>query len=739
MTFGILSDWPGTSAYHKDILRGIEDYGRSAGINILTFAVGPFASELPLERGRRMLYEVLRGHACDGLIVYTASVGAIVGADLLFRELNKVSRCPKISLSVPHEGCPSVVIDNRSGFVALCRHLIHEHGYRDILFLSGEKENYDSERRLAILREVAAESGLKIDEDRIWYGDFSARSGSDAFRYFVDEKGLKPQAIICANDYLAIGAWEEAKKHGLLLPWDMAITGFDNIVIGRNFEIPFTTVDQPFYQQGHTAARLLHDAINGRSIPVLTELPSKLVLRESCGCLGQDLYMDTSAPPEATSEFLQRHRRLLDDAFQRFLDDKPGDPLIRAWQVLIKDTSALDLREAELLRFFDEVSADFSSRAVTQTRQAELVKNLLQMQRILSDYYKEADVFEKVISGGTLETMMKGVESFAQWLTAARDIQSQSDYLKDMFASLGVKNAWLNLYANAEDAFSMPGRTVFRMIGGELRRQPPGGQEVSLLDILPEDPALPPWLSLIVEALYEGSHQLGILAFDNLMWDSDANEMLRRRLSSALRTVNITRHLSETNDSLQKEILRRRESEAKLSRLMVELKRLSIKDELTGLFNRRGFLTIGERQTKYYIREKKDFLILFADVDGLKKINDTWGHREGDLAIQAAARVLETSCRDADIVARLGGDEFTVLLGSAGPQHEALITERIEKTLMNLGFDGDKEYRLSLSLGFVAASEYPGAALRELLDYADRKLYEMKKVKKQDRLNDFHP
>jgi DNA-binding LacI/PurR family transcriptional regulator len=280
------------------------------GIDVLTFALGRFGDEDPTEKGRDALYEILRGPSCAGFIAYTASIGANIGNDALFARLAGLTERPIISLSVPQKGYPSVVIDSGPGFSELCRHLINDHAYRDIVFVSGRKDNYDAASRLEILREAMAEAGATLEEDRIWYGDFSAQSGVDAVRHFIVDRGLRPQAVICANDYSAIGAWEESKRLGLLLPWDLAITGFDNIEIGRHIEIPFTTVKQPFYQQGYVAARLLHEAILGRDLPEVTTIPSTLVLRESCGC-GQRT-ADGVAPGEgAQRPFLELHARRL--------------------------------------------------------------------------------------------------------------------------------------------------------------------------------------------------------------------------------------------------------------------------------------------------------------------------------------------------------------------------------------------------------------------------------------------
>lgn len=727
MTIGVISDWPGSSSYHTEILHGIEDYCRLADYSVVTLAVGRFGSDLPLDREMEILYEILDESQISGLITYTASVSVISGSRDLLSFLSKRFHRPIISLSVPVEGYPAVVIDNRSGFTDLCRHLIHHHGFRDIVFVSGPASNYDCRIRLEILRQVMAEKSLVLEDHRIWYGDLTPRSGSEAARHFFGKLKIRPEVIICANDYMAVGVWEEARKNGILLPWDTAVTGFDNIELSRYFELPFTTVRQPFYQQGYSAAETLHARLLGKTVPEITEIPAKMIRRESCGCLLRET-TEAQEPLKNVSPTLKiLHGERLDEAYNAFVEEKPGDPLIRAWNAFINETQVMDMKDAEVRHWFDELSERFCARPLPPDKKQELGRNLLRMQQIMVDYFKEADLFGKAIQEGSIEEMMEMADNFIQWLMTDRDTSAQAVRFREMLLSLGIKNAWLVLFRDPENPFGKPAECAFAMIDGELRV---GDKDTVLFGprkLLPESHEPEDWTSLLVQALFEGPDKIGYLVYDNRMWNSDTNEMLRRRLSSALRAVRITRNLSEANSSLQEEIRLRKESEKQLTELTEQLKNLSLKDELTGLFNRRGFLTIGEQQIKHYLREKLDFLILFADMDGLKQINDTHGHSEGDLAIQTAARILESSFREADIVARLGGDEFTVLLGAAGKGQTGMFHERIRKASAALSSNGGKGYTVSLSLGFVAASEYPEAGLRELLDAADRRLYEMKR------------
>jgi len=159
------------------------------------------------------------------------------------------------------------------------------------------------------------------------------------------------------------------------------------------------------------------------------------------------------------------------------------------------------------------------------------------------------------------------------------------------------------------------------------------------------------------------------------------------------------------------------------------LRELSLTDELTGLYNRRGFLTLAEDRLKLARRVKTGLWMFFADVDGLKSINDTFGHQEGDRALIEVAEVLKKSFRESDIVARLSGDEFIILIATALPADncEAAVLARVAKGLIDSNSQGARNYKLALSMG---ACHFGGSdpwSVDSMMVKADSKLYELKK------------
>ena len=159
-----------------------------------------------------------------------------------------------------------------------------------------------------------------------------------------------------------------------------------------------------------------------------------------------------------------------------------------------------------------------------------------------------------------------------------------------------------------------------------------------------------------------------------------------------------------------------------------ELRALLLVDELTGLPNRRAFITLSEQALKLATRMYRDVLMIFIDVDHLKDINDTWGHLAGDRALIDTARVLRESCREADIVARLGGDEFVALLTVDSDQTAELICKRIKSRVDKHNRETERGYTLSLSVGAIR-SRAEGAVLADLLAEADSALYEQKRAR----------
>ena len=209
---------------------------------------------------------------------------------------------------------------------------------------------------------------------------------------------------------------------------------------------------------------------------------------------------------------------------------------------------------------------------------------------------------------------------------------------------------------------------------------------------------------------------------------SEAN----RELASLLRDVRTESHgpvLGDAKGQQVSELLMRAvRCAAKQYMLQAELGNLALTDELTGLYNRRGFMAVAERQMKLGRRSGRGMLLFMIDVDGLKKINDAYGHGEGDTALKSASVVLEETFRDSDVVARLGGDEFAVLAIEAAGHSESTIETRLLECLKSIN-RRESGYKISMSFGLARFDPEGCASIEELLMSADQALYEQKRHK----------
>ncbi|MBI4684324.1 MAG: diguanylate cyclase [Nitrospirae bacterium] len=162
-----------------------------------------------------------------------------------------------------------------------------------------------------------------------------------------------------------------------------------------------------------------------------------------------------------------------------------------------------------------------------------------------------------------------------------------------------------------------------------------------------------------------------------------------------------------------------------------KLRALSLKDDMTGLYNRRGFLTFARQQLKMANRRKEGVMLLFADLDGLKMINDGFGHKAGDLILMRTAALLKNVFRESDIIARIGGDEFVVFSIETPGIDIELIKDRFEKHVENYNARRPHIFRLSVSTGIVYYKPGCPYSIEELLTQADKLMYEQKRQKQK--------
>ncbi|WP_051451879.1 LacI family DNA-binding transcriptional regulator [Actinospica robiniae] len=195
-------------------------------------------------------------------------------------------RIPVVTLAgSPTRASVNIGGDNPAGMRDLARHVLGDHGYDSIAYLSGHADSPDNLARGKAVREVAEEFGVPFEDGPNWYGEYSAAGGARVVRRLIEEGGRIPRVICCANDQSALGVINELRRRGLKVPDDVAVTGFDDIAVARHVSPSLTTVRQPIERLGALAFETLYTMISGeRPAERQIVLPVQVVLRSSCGC-----------------------------------------------------------------------------------------------------------------------------------------------------------------------------------------------------------------------------------------------------------------------------------------------------------------------------------------------------------------------------------------------------------------------------------------------------------------------
>lgn len=211
-------------------------------------------------------------------------------------------------------------------------------------------------------------------------------------------------------------------------------------------------------------------------------------------------------------------------------------------------------------------------------------------------------------------------------------------------------------------------------------------------------------------------------ADDYLTKPFDRHE-LRMRVQAGARIVSLQHNLRQRVLELEEAIVERQMAEE-------TLRSLSLMDHMTGLYNHRGFYNLAEHHAKVTRRSRAKSLLIYADMDGLKEINDTMGHHAGSQAITAVAEVLRNTFRECDIVARLGGDEFAILAPNVPTLESRKLLERLRNNLSVYNEEGHLPFALSLSIGAVEIDHTYEFGIEDQMAKADAEMYREKRERR---------
>lgn len=277
------------SEAQAEILKGIEDYGKANDCNIAVFLWFTGAYERDKHNlGEMNIANLPDFNLFDGIILFSNTLHLESNRKHIQRLLEQVS-CPVVCVGAKVADYYYVGTDGYSAMRKLVEHFVKDHKMNRLHFVKGIEGNADAETRYRAYVDVLTENGIPVSQERVSQGDFYVIGAELAAKEILNSKISFPQAIICANDVMAMTICDILKEKGYRIPEDVVISGYDCVTEGQAYHPSLTTIRTRFWDMGKTACRMVLDLLAGEEVPKEILLEDELVLGESCGCATNNL------------------------------------------------------------------------------------------------------------------------------------------------------------------------------------------------------------------------------------------------------------------------------------------------------------------------------------------------------------------------------------------------------------------------------------------------------------------
>ncbi len=593
--------------------------------------------------------ELLKNKDIDLYIIITSSYCTYQDAKGIADMFSNFTDRPIISVSsgLPLENSKYTSFDVENTYYKVIRHLKIVHHCHNIGFMSSNLTgSTEGEERLSAFKKAMERNNLKVQENWILNGTFDQYYAETLIpKLYKSKKDIPYDALICANDLMAMGAMESFQKLGVKIPRDLKIVGYDDTSHASTCRPTLSTINQGMFSNGYKSGELAYKILQGHAVPDKIVLPTQIRYRQSCGCI-----------------------RLSDN------------------------------RNRYRLKSFG--------------RKIECYQNENKDERIgiddISNIYR---IFDPAKSNATLRDVYYSIQNNMSRLS---------------FDSFTLCLYETPLYCSRQCNFSVPAKASLKMHINEIPELSFFEEETNFYNpqelLIPQKAATLTGKNVILQPLFSGETQYGyiICAIKNHKYAVNCVylKILNSIITSAL-------ELSNTISRMQTLDYERKQLQMSNS----DLKRQSITDELTQLLNRRGFMELGQKMITLSKELNNKGLVFFCDMDGLKKINDSYGHAMGDKAIMLQAQTLNFVFRKTDIIGRLGGDEFAVIAPGTSKEFVEIINKKLLVVNKKLSAENDLPFELSMSIAAVEFSEF-NFDIDTLLNMADEQMYLTKKQKK---------
>jgi signal transduction histidine kinase/DNA-binding LacI/PurR family transcriptional regulator len=612
-TIGVFTAQVGR-VWGQDFMSGIAQSAQAHDLNLVIFVAGqPSALITPGEfTASYGLYDLAKPDRIDGLIM-AADIAHNVKPKDLKAFYEHYAKIPVVVNAIDIEEATNLLSDNIGGMRAIVRHMIEAHGHKKLAFIRGIKDQVDADQRFHAYREELKSHNIKFDEKLVLDGDFNTQSGRAAVRILLDERKIKPDAIIAANDRMAFGAMEALQQRGLNVPADIAVTGFDDVREAQSLGVPLTTVHQSFLDMGVQAVQALVDLMDGKPRQAQIKIPAELVVRWSCGCLPESVVqaavsqqevartghledkrdaatraLMTAARVSNESPIAEHFKEVCDQAWDALLaslrDDKGSETFLRTIQSLVLILQEAD-EEATSWHNVISVLRRHALAGISEKQATLKAENLFQQARMLvGELSQRAQAFYRL----KLEQQEEILQGFSFSMAPAMSMTEVGKAVQENFPRMGIEHFYMLLYHDSArpEPVALPPSRSYNLL---MRYDEAGLQMPQKQETMPTGQLIPKLTpkdrryTAVVMPLSLAKNRFGFIWMEMGPSDWEVYTRVRNLISSALlRTM-----LGEQREQAQREVERLLEESKKRAGELAIAKEVAEQtaDELARLYS----------------------------------------------------------------------------------------------------------------------------------------------------------
>lgn len=611
-----------------DFLQAFERACEKYGYKIFLFSTSvDFGGSANLE-AEQLIYDLLEPRCYEAVVIMTDSFRKPETPAKIAKKVVR-SNVLCFSFNTEYDGAVTMRFDSSDAFERVVRHIVEHHGKRNVNFISGTAGNPFADDRLATYKRVLEDNGIPVEDDRIGYGDFWEEPTDKVMDAFL-ASGKPIDAIVCANDYMAMEVCKKLREADIRVPEDILVSGYDGVELEKFHYPRLATAYQDMDECAEKITSVIEAYLAGLEPVKEYSLPVKFRPGQSCGCLEMKISEEQKKNALVSTYEAHRHLRMVENNVELLYEKTP----------ILSNAATLK-----------DVWGDFF---------------------YIEGRFLDAD-FDLCINDDFLN------EEMELWPSLRPDdgVKVYNYYTDDMRVPISIRNGELSM-------------------GGLLPRA----------ELIPDigETIEKPGCVLFAPIHVQGS-SIGYCACN----------MDPEKIDFFL----LLTYISHVSQILQDHKSR------------LDQQNLYSMDQLTKLLNRKGFYRHMEERMSAAVLAQKPVCVISLDMNGLKSINDTYGHKEGDFALAKIGEAISEAVGEDGVSTRFGGDEFAIAFtGDDAEARCSVVIGEIRERLEKFNALNVKPYKLSASIGSACHIPDRVEVLERYLMEADKKMYKSKAVYK---------